>query len=205
MKALLAPFLALAPVIAVVNFAGGIVGGIWSAVNGDWWAIGYAFLGLIVSHWVISLLLVPGFAIGAAGAAAMQRGRIGVGRTAFAVSSLYQVSLMAAWALFVTAAFLGHSRNSSLFPMLLLAYGASVAPWAYLASKDQQSGNEYSGISVFLFQTGVFVGCALLLFKPENGFAFFVTPLAVAQVLNWALQQIVMHEAIKSELAFPSL
>lgn len=204
MKALLAPFLALAPVIAVVNFAGGIVGGIWAAVNGDWWAIGYAFIGLVVSHWVISLLLVPGFAIGAAGAAAMQRGRIGVGRAVFAVSSLYQVSLMTAWALFVTTAFLGHSRNSALFPMVLLAYGASVAPWAYLASKDQQAGNEHAGISVFLFQTGVFVGCALLLFNPDNGLTFFLTPILAAQILNWVLQQLLMHEAIK-ELAFPSL
>lgn len=204
MKALLTPFLALAPIIAVVNFAGGIVGGIWAAISGDWWAIGYAFLGIVVSPWVISILLMPGIAIAAAGAAAAERGRRFAARMIFALSSLYQVVLMGAWALFLTAAFLGHSRSSPLLPMVLLAYGASVAPWAFLASKDQQFGNEYSAISVFLFQTGVFVGCALLLLSPENGFIVFLTPLVIAQGLNWIVQQLVMKAALDQDLGLQS-
>lgn len=110
---------------------------------------------------------------------------------------------MTVWAVFVTASFVGHSRNSSLLPMVLLAY-ASVAPWAFLASKDQQSGNEYSGISVFLFQTGVLVGCVLLLFNPQDG-AFFFTPVVIAQGLNWILQQIIMKAAIEWDLAQSSV
>jgi len=191
---------ALVPIIAALNFGGGIVGGVWAAINGDWWAIGYAFLGLVASHFIIGILLMPGLAIGAVGMAAAERGSIGLARLVFALSSLWQVGLMGAWAFGATLAFLAHSRESPMFPMLLLAYGASTAPWAYLASKDQQSGNEYSGLSVFVFQTGYLIGAVLLLLNPDNGLVFMI-PLGAALALNWVIQQLIAKEAIAMDLA----
>jgi hypothetical protein len=159
MRGLLKALLTVVPVIAVINMLGGVVGGIWAAINGDWWAIGYALLGMVGSPFVISILLMPGLAIAAAGMAAMKRRRELVARTAIAGSTLYHAVLMGGWALFVTAAFLGHPRESSLFPILLLAYGSSTGPWAYLASKDQQGGgNEFSAITVIFYQTGYLIG-----------------------------------------------
>lgn len=196
MQSLLKLLTALVPLIAALNFGGGIIGGIWAVANGDWWAIGYAFLGLVVSHFAISILLIPGFAVAAFGASAAQRGNIVLARVASGLSSLWQVGLMGAWALFATAAFLGHPRQSSQNTMLLLGYGASTGPWAYLASKDMQSGNEYSGISVFLFQTGYLVGAILLVLDPQNGLAFLV-PLRVGPAINWVLQQAILKKRFR--------
>lgn len=204
MKALLKILAVLMPVLIILNAAGGIVGGIWAAINSDWWAVGYVILGMVVSPYVISIALMPGLAIGVAGAAAMERGRVTAGRSFFAVGSFYTNALMLGWAFFVTLAFLGHSRNSSLFPILLLAYGSSTGPWAFLASKDQQGGgNEFSAFGVLLIQVGYVFAAAMLLLDPTNGL-FFLGPIGIAMGINWLVQQLVMAEMAKAQFVPPS-
>src|ERR1019366_9944550 len=102
MRGLMKALGTLVPVIIALNIGGGVIGGIWAIVAGDWWAVGYAFLGMVVSHFVISLLLVPALALGAISVGAMERRAFAAGRLIFAVSSLYTAALTAAWALYVT-------------------------------------------------------------------------------------------------------
>jgi len=196
-KAILKVFATMMPLIMILNAAGGIVGGIWTASNGDWWAVAYVILGMVLSPFVISIALMPSLAIGVAGAAAIERGRLTAGRGLFAVSSLFTNVLMLGWSLFVTVAFLGHSRHSPLFPILLLAYGASTGPWAFLASKDQQSGNEFSALGVLLIQVGYIAAAAMLLLNPTNGL-FFLVPIGIAMGVNWLFQQMLMAEMTKA-------
>lgn len=201
MKALIKAFRALVPVIIALNFAGGIVGAVWAAINSDWWAVGYVILGMVVSHFAISIALLPGIALGAVAASAMERGQTGTGRAVFAVSTLYTDALMLGWALFVTVAFLNHPRHSPLLPVLLLGYGSATGPWAFLSSKDQQGGgNEFSAVGVFLLQAGYIVSGTLLLLNPANGY-FFLAPIAMAMGINWVFQQFVVAEMAKASAA----
>lgn len=196
MLALFKTLTTLMPAIAIVNLFGGIVGGVWAAATGDWWAIGYAILGLTASTFAIGLLLMPAIALGAIGAGAIEKQAIPAGRALFALGSLYTAVLMAAWAFFVSRAFLGHDRQASLVPILLLAYGSSTAPWAYMASKDQQAGgNEFSLTSVAFLQAGYVLGGVLYLLKPENG-ELLLWPILIALALNWLVQQVLLREIV---------
>lgn len=199
MKALSAFVAALVPIIMLLNFAGGVVGGIWAAVSGDWWAIGYALVTVVAAHFVISILLLPSMALGAFGAGTMERGRIVAARIALAASTLYLAMLMGLWAIFVTAAFLRHEREAPLFPIMLLGYGAAMGPWAFLATKDQQAGgNEFSVMSVFWLQAGYVVGGTLFLLNPDSANNFIV-PVGVALTVNWLILQTIAGDMIRRE------
>ena len=57
MKALLALFSALALFFMVLNTLGGLVSGIWLAVLGEWWAIGFGLFGVFGSSFLIAVAL----------------------------------------------------------------------------------------------------------------------------------------------------
>lgn len=185
MQLLARSFVGLMKIVVFINTFGGIIAGIWLAIAGDWWAIGYGLMGLFAAHWVISLLLVPGLIVGAAGARLAERGRWGSARIVLALSSLYTTALMFAWCLSTTLAFLRHAREAPIFPMFLWAYGVATSPWMFLAAKDQEGsgGNEFSLFSLFAMQAGYVLGAAGF-FATGSGL-WFVFTLAGALVLNW--------------------
>ncbi len=45
--------------IMILNFASGIVAGIWLAILGQWGLLGIGIVFLFTSHWLIGLLLLP--------------------------------------------------------------------------------------------------------------------------------------------------
>src|SRR5208283_1333098 len=45
--------------IMILNFASGIIAGIWLAILGEWSLLGIGILFLFTSHWLIGLLLLP--------------------------------------------------------------------------------------------------------------------------------------------------
>ncbi len=187
----------LVGIVGFVDFTAAIVGGIWLAITGDWWAIGYGILALVASQFAVSILLIPAIAIGTGGAALVESGRIGAARLVLGASSLYTAALMGVWSFVVTAFFLGHARHASLFPMLLWAYAASTGPWAFLAAKDQQQGgNEYSALGVLFLEVGYIVGGVLLLATHEA--ALFIAAISIALACLWVLQQVMARDLATS-------
>ncbi len=200
MTAIIAFMTVTMPVIVGVNVFGGFVAGIWLAINGDWWALGFGLLAVVVSHWIVALLLMPSFLLAAPGVMLLERGKWFLGRVLLAISTLYMSALMFFWCITVTDRFLVHSRHSSLLPILLWSYGVATGPWTFLASKDQQSGggNEFSLIAVFFLQLGYLVGALLHVLHPDD-VGWFVLPLAIAMLINWLTQQFVAGELIRQE------
>lgn len=186
----------LVGIVGVVDFTAAIVGGIWLAIAGDWWAIGYGILALVASQFAVSILLLPAIAIGTGGAALADSGRTGAARLVLGASSLYTAALMGAWSLVVTSFFLGHARHASLFPMLLWAYAASTGPWAFLAAKDQQGGNEYSALGVLFLEVGYIVGGILFLATHEA--TLFIAAISIALTCLWVLQQVMARDLATS-------
>lgn len=191
---------ALIPAIGVVNMFGGIVAGIWLVLQGDWWALGYGIVFLLISHWGVSLLLVPFFLLSVPSMRLIERGKLFLGRVLFALGSLYMQAIMFFWCVFVTGFFLKHPRNASLFPILLWAYGVATGPWTFLASKDQEAegGNEFSVISILFLQAGYLVGAILFVFDPDAP-EFFLIPLFSVLVLHWIVQQLLAREIFAIE------
>lgn len=198
--------LACAPVIALVNVFGGVIAGIWLALKGDWWALGYGLLGVLVSHYIISFLLMPSFLIASIGIAAVQRGKLWLTRLLLGGAGLYVTALMWAWCVFTTAFFLKHARNAPVFPVLLWAYGVSTGPWTFLASKDQTSGggNEFSIIAVLFLQLGYIAGAIFLLIMPDTP-QYFIIALTAALLFAWAIQQAIAQEGLRAEASGLSL
>jgi hypothetical protein len=188
------------PVITAVNMFGGVVAGIWLVVKGDWWALGYGLLFLFISHWLVSLLLIPFFLLSVPSLMLIEKGRLFLGRVVFALGSLYMQALMFFWCVLVTGFFLKHPRNASLFPIMLWTYGVATGPWTFLASKDQQGGggNEFSMIAILFLQAGYLVGAVLFVLNPEAP-EFFLIPLFSVLVLHWIVQQVIAREVFAIE------
>ena len=200
MHAILGIATAFAPVIIALNMLGGIMAGIWLAIEGDWWALGYGLLAIVVGHWIISLLLIPFFLLAFPGIKLFERGQALIGRLVYAVASLYMLVVMFMWSTAVTATFATHSREAGLFPVLLWSYGVVTGPWTYLASKDQQGGssNEFSVIAALFLQIGYILGATMFLFNADQPGAFGLTLLAVL-VLHWLVQQGFVRELFAAE------
>src|SRR4051794_30045324 len=64
--------LILIPII-LLNFLGGIVGGIWLTLRGEWALVGFGVLYMIASPFFLSLAMLPGMAVGVPAAMTMRR------------------------------------------------------------------------------------------------------------------------------------
>ncbi|MFL5482861.1 MAG: hypothetical protein ACJ8AK_11795 [Gemmatimonadaceae bacterium] len=199
MNALLRFATACSWLIATVNMFGGLIAGVWLAIKGDWWALGYGLLGLFASVWVVGWLLVPSLLLSGPAVVAVQRGRSWAARILSGASTLYINAIMLIWCVFITGFFLKHPRNAPIFPVLLWAYGVSTGPWTFLASKDQEGGgNNFSFISVLFLQLGYIVGAVVLLFVPETP-QYFIVILTATLLVNWVILLTLSAEAIRAE------
>ena len=69
MSKVAAAFASIGVLLLVLNALGGIVSGIWLGVIGEWWALGVGLVGLFVSPFLVTILLIPGLLFAAPGAA----------------------------------------------------------------------------------------------------------------------------------------
>jgi hypothetical protein len=73
----------------ILNFLGGIVSGVWLAILGEWWAIGYGVLSLFVSTFILSLVLLPGVAIATPAMMLLEKGRVVLAFPFILLSQIY--------------------------------------------------------------------------------------------------------------------
>ena len=156
--------LLMVPLMAL-SWLAGPVGGIWLIVRGEWWAIGYAALSLIVSPFIISIALLPSLALAAPAAiAGDRRPRLSV---ALGVPALaYTAVVMTAWCVGVLLFFLSRSTDSNWLPLSLLAITVGMGPWTYMASKEAQAdrgaGSDGSAIAT-MFMTAAYLVVLVLI------------------------------------------
>lgn len=160
-------FLILATVFVALNSVGAIVSGIWLAIAGEWGSIGWGLLMMFGAAFLISLALAPGLLIAGPAMILQQRGiKFGFYALAF-LSMVYTFAILAAWCLFVLFFFTQRSEVGDWVPHVIWAYGIATGPLAYMAHKDQQSGNDLAWMSTFFAQVGfVVAGVMVLFFEP---------------------------------------
>ncbi|MDB4618240.1 hypothetical protein OAG53_01045 [Akkermansiaceae bacterium] len=158
MKTLIPILTALTIPLVLMNLLGGLVSGIWLAFLGEWKAIGFGILLLIISSFAIGIAMLPGLLFAAPAAAAIEKSNNALGIFFAGLSSIYTGVVMFGWAMFVFLFFNKISDSASVIPMLLWSYGAVTGPWAHMAQKDEQAsggrGNSLAFIPVFFLSIG---------------------------------------------------
>ncbi len=165
-----ATFTALTVPIMILNLLGGIISGIWLAILGEWGEIFRGILFMVVAGFAISIALMPSLLFAAPAAMAIEKGKKLLGMFLGSLSVLYTVALMTIWCIWIMWLFVSSATESSLIPLLIWSYGVALAPWMWLAQKDQQgSGNEFSLFSIFFAQISYTLGMILFFFGATLG------------------------------------
>lgn len=154
--------------IIILNFVGGIVGGIWLAFLGEWKLIGIGILLLFTFHWVLAIFMMPSLPLAGLAALFFEKNNP-LGYVLAYISQLYTNLLVigtCALAFFVCSSYYTGSISFSYMPYLLWSWGMALGPWQYFASKEPD--NEYSAITLFsasvfylLFIISMFIGASL--------------------------------------------
>ena len=153
--------------VMLLNFGAGIVGGVWLAFLGEWKLIGIGVLLLFTSHWILSILMMPGIPI-AGIAAHFYEKKNPLGHFFGFLSQLYTNILIVATcvlAFIICSNFYKGGIDFGYIPYLLWSWGMALGPWQFFASKEPD--NEFSAIT--LFSASVFYLLFLL--------SIFISPL----------------------------
>jgi hypothetical protein len=143
-------FLLMAPML-VLNLLGGLVGGVWLAILGDWSTLFFGIAYMVVGAFALSLLLAPAMLL------ALPMAALGE-RRAFAAALIGLPAMIWTYAVIAVSCawvFRGITMTpqGSLIPYLLWGYAAATAPWSYMASKEGNDG--HSGVAVFFASLGL--------------------------------------------------
>lgn len=154
-KGIAAVFGVLGFALLALNFLGGTIAGIWLAILGEWWAIGYGIAGIFLSHFVLAIALLPSIGLGAV-AGWLEQKNVPAGAWSLGVlSSVYIAAIMTVWCVGILYFFLLRADATSWIPLLIWSYGVATGPWAWMAQKETQSGGgESSLVATFAAQIG---------------------------------------------------
>lgn len=139
--------------ILILNVLGGIVGGIWLMIAGEWSLFIGGLLYMGFGATIIGLLLMPSLLFAAPAAAFAEKGKY----TLFFIFGLlgiaYTYGLIAVSTYYVADIALS-SQSAPLWASLLWLYAVVLAPWQLMASKEQD--NTSTGMTTFFLALGVF-------------------------------------------------
>jgi|AntAceMinimDraft_16_1070373.scaffolds.fasta_scaffold49595_2 hypothetical protein len=148
----------------VLSLFGGIISGIWLAILGEWEEIIRGIIYMVVSSFVISFALTPCLLLQVPASMALEKGKKLLGIFFVSLAVLYTAALITVWCLYIMWFFVSSATEYSLIPLLIWSYGVALAPWMWLAQKDQQEGggNEFSIFTTFFTQISYVI--AMILF-----------------------------------------
>jgi hypothetical protein len=167
MKAFLAFISAVTIPLVFLNLLGGIVSGIWLAIIGEWGIIGLGILFFIVSIFGLSFVLIPALLLSAPTVYCSEKGKTFPMLCFITLSNLYVIAVITVWCCGILYLFAKGATSSSLLPRLIWSYGVAIGPWAYMASKEQQSGEGFGPLlAVFLAELAYVVVIFMVIFSP---------------------------------------
>jgi len=161
--------------IMILNILGGIISGIWLAILGEWGEIIRGIIFMVVSGFAISFALMPSLLFAGPAAIAIEKGKKILGIFFGSLSVLYTVALITVWCIWIMWLFVSSATENSLIPLLIWSYGVALAPWMWLAQKDQEGGgNEFSTFTTFFAQVAYILGMIMFFFGTTLGFVAII-------------------------------
>ncbi len=147
--------------LMVLNFFGGIGSGIWLAILGEWWAIGYGFVGLF-SHFLLGIILMPGLALGVPAALLLEKGMTILAFPFVFLSQVYTYAIITGWCILVFYIFMSRADHDTFWPLLIWSYGVALGPWMYMAQKEMQGGTGDAAAMTTFFAQIAYITMALV-------------------------------------------
>lgn len=147
--------------LMLLNFFGGIGSGIWLAILGEWWAIGYGIAGLL-SHGLLSIIMVLGLLLAGPAFVLIEKGRTFLAFPFLLLSRLYTYAVISAWCMFVFYFFMRRADQDTFWPLLIWSYGIALGPWMYLVQEDQKGGTGDASAMITFFAQVAYIVVALV-------------------------------------------
>lgn len=177
--------------IMFLNMGGGIVGGIWLAILGEWRLLGIGIFLLVTSPWILSLLMFPNLLIAGFSMHLYEKKhpfRHLIGYIAQLYTNILIV-VTCGFAFFICSRFYSGNSSFGYIPYLLWSWGMALGPWQFFASKEPN--NEFSAITLFSASVFYFLFLASLFISPVLAFIiiiiFGVVQLIVLPIFNMYL------------------
>lgn len=139
--------------ILLLNILGGIVGGIWLMIAGEWSLFIGGLLYMMFGAMIIGLLLMPSLLFAAPAAAFAEKRKYVLFFIFGLLGIAYTYGLIAVSTYYISDIALS-SQTAPLWASLLWLYAVVLAPWQYMASKEQD--NTSTGMTTFFLALGVF-------------------------------------------------
>jgi len=173
--------------LMILNSFGGIISGIWLAIIGEWWAIGYGILILVSGTFIVAILLLPGLAFGTPRIYFMNKGYKLPAYFMSFLSQLYNSALVTVWCCYILFFFLNNSDNSSFLPLLIWSYGVATGVWKLLAYSHKKNDNSvYYLITTFFAQIAyvLIIALSFMQLSSINIFVIFGSVMLVPAIVN---------------------
>lgn len=196
--AVAAIFQVLSVPVMLLNFGGGIVGGIWLIVIGNWGLLGLGILLMFVSSIALGLVLAPGLIFAGPAALLMDRGRNVFGMLFALLGNIYTFVVMTFWCVgCFYVVFRNYYQGGSIWPYLLWTYGMATGPWTYMAAREGQDSIG-SSLSAFGACIGAIAMMGTMLFETHPTIVdiaiAFCLPLSLVVLLQFGLAVTVMRQ-----------
>ena len=154
---------------------------------------------MMLSHFVLGFALMPILLL----AIPMERSNTGptaiLECAAALLAGFYRIVVMTAWCGAVLYFFLERADAGSFVPSLIWSYAVAMTPWQYLASKDQQGGDQSSQVELFFAQFGFLVMILLACFT-SLPLLSLLWPFASILVVGLVFHVIVAFQATRHHL-----
>lgn len=186
-------FTALAIPFMLLNMLGGIVGGVWLAILGQWAVIGWGVVAMIAAPFGLSIALMPSMIFGAPALWLEKRNQVFVASIFVFLSVLYMHAVIAIWCVAVTYFVDRYHDGSNMIPWLLWAYTVALAPLSYLAQKDQ--GTTHAGVTTMFAQFGFVAALIAAIFFEASWLTMSMVIFAVLGIPAVFLTRIAYEES----------
>lgn len=183
--------------IIILNILGGIIGGIWLMILGEWNLVFYAILSLICSTFIISLALSPSLLFAFFLTKAIENKNFVLVYIMGILNNIWTYLVMTIWSAGSFFFVLTYYEVGNIWPYLLIGYSISTGPFAYMASKE---GPDSTGsiIGVFFLCLGVIVMMISTLFSNQITFIGLLFSFSIVALIGLFVQIFVSHKVIKA-------
>jgi hypothetical protein len=184
--------------ILLLNFLGGIIGGIWLMIAGEWSLFIGGLAYMAFSAMLLGILLLPSLLLG--GSAGFFAGKRNYFLFfLFGLLSLAYIYILIAFSTYLVSGWVLSYTSAPLWACLLWLYAVVLAPWQYMASKEQD--NSAAGITTFILALGLIaIIIAIGVFNMSLGqsFSIFSAILTLGVLSQLAITMIMAMAMSKS-------
>jgi len=172
----------ISPLI-ILNQMATMASGVWLAVLGEWWAIGYGMVWIFLAPVVLPFAMIPMGLFLFPANALLQKNKKYFAAPFLCLSILYIALLIYLACIFVFWFFILRASQESYLPLLIWSCGAALIPWMFMAERDHHRGTGGGETALLVSAQIAYITISLLyIFVEINNFGFGIIFAAIMGV-----------------------